>query len=173
MTEQDTLAGTIEASKALLARFLAGFDESNRTRQAEHLPNHLIWLLGHAAITMQRGGERIDGRPPAESDFAVGARGAADGRYDPETVAFNSRPTADAARYPSLARGVAIFDAACDRLAAAVRALNDAGLERTIDWGTTKITLRGLAQRIVFHNGFHAGQISDLRRALGLERVIR
>jgi hypothetical protein len=46
-------------------------------------------------------------------------------------------------------------------------------LDQAVSWHGGEITLRSLVIRVAFHNGAHAGQLTDLRRALGLERVIR
>ncbi len=174
MTAQDVLANGVVASKDLLTRFLAGFNEENRTRQEANLPNHVVWTLGHLALTLNRVAERIDGGALPESDFLTGdgASGTAS-RYDTESVCFGSQPVGDGARYPTLARGVEIYQAACDRLADAVRSAETATLDREIPWHGGEITLWSLVHRVTFHNGAHAGQITDLRRALELERVMQ
>ncbi|GAF96907.1 unnamed protein product, partial [marine sediment metagenome] len=94
-------------------------------------------------------------------------------RFDTESICFGSQPVSDGSRYPTLARGIEVYEAACDRLADAVRAAEPAALDQVIPWHGGEITLRALVSRVVFHNGVHAGQITDLRRPLGLERVIR
>jgi uncharacterized damage-inducible protein DinB len=174
MTAQEMLAEVVLASKDLLTRFLSGFSEENRTRQAENLPNHIIWTLGHLALTLHRVAERIDSEPLPERDFVTGDGSAATtSQFDTESICFGSQPMADDARYPTLARGIEVYEAACDRLADAVRAAEPAVLDRVIPWHGGEMTLRALVSRVAFHNGAHAGQITDLRRALGLERVIQ
>ncbi|MBU0637441.1 MAG: DinB family protein [Planctomycetes bacterium] len=173
MTFQETLAAGVLASKQLLTRFLAGFNENNRVQQAEHLPNHVTWCLGHLALYLNRVASRIDGATMPERDFVTGGGhvGSAE-RFDTESVCFTSQPTSDPARYPSLARAIEVYESACERLAAAVRGATVGTLECTIDWIGGEITLWVLVQRVTFHNGVHAGQITDLRRALGLGRVL-
>lgn len=172
MTLQETLADAVLAGKGLSARFLPGFTEKNRTAQAEHLPNHLMWTLGHVSLYVHHAAGRIDGKPLPETDFGPDmGRGA--GRFADGAIGFGSTPVDDASRYPTLARGVAIFEAACDRLAAAVRGADDATLAKKIDWMGTQIALAQLAIRVMFHVGVHTGQILDLRRALGMERVLK
>ena len=173
MTPQEVLAENALNCKALVTRFLAGFDDTNRVAQAEHLPNHASWTLGHIALYLHRGAERIDGVAMPESDWVTGdgTAGSAQ-RYDTESVCYGSTPVADAARYPTLARGRAIFEAACDRLAATVRTAAWAKLCEEVEWGPSKKTLRALAMHVTFHCGLHAGQLMDLRRALGMGRVV-
>lgn len=169
---QDALADAVLQSKPLLVRFLKGFDDSNHTRQAPGLPNHVAWCLGHLAHTMNRVAEHLDGGPLPETDFGARTGPGGAGRYDPESVAFASRPAPDPRGYPSMARCVEIFERAVDRMASAVRRATDADLDGEVPWGAGTTTKRALASRMVFHNGMHGGQITDLRRALGMGGVI-
>ncbi|MEW6197243.1 MAG: DinB family protein [Planctomycetota bacterium] len=174
LTASETLADGVAALKTLLGRFLADFADEDRTRTADHLPNHVIWTLGHAALYLNRAAERLDGQPLPASDFVTGdGHGGNPQQYDTEAIAFDSKPGVAASAYPTLARGRAIFEAACDRLSAAVRAAKPKQLQQNVPWVGTEIPLYALVLRLVFHCGFHAGQIADLRRALGLGRVIR
>lgn len=61
MSRAEHLAAALESTRPLLTRFLAGFDEANRTRQPTNLPNHVVWTLGHLALTMLRTADRIRG----------------------------------------------------------------------------------------------------------------
>lgn len=177
MRSQDTIAEAILATKPLAARYFAGFTDANHTTQTPGLPNHLAWSLGHLAHTMHRTAEKIDGLPLPDSDMFFGATdparmpGATPTRFCTEDVSFNSKPTADPSRYPSLARCIEIYYAGCDRVAAAVRAASDSKLDEVVKWGAGETTLRSLGSRMVFHNGMHIGQIADLRRALGFKSI--
>jgi hypothetical protein len=175
---QSLLADAIAASPALLARYLVGFDDSNHTRQAPGLPNHVAWCLGHLALTMHRPAVRLSDpaatpqtSPLPESDFIPGASAGDARRFGTETVAFGSRPVADPALYPPFTRCVEIFNSACATLAAAVREAPDAALDKPTKWGAGEIPVSGLVARMVFHNGTHTGQIADLRRALGFKSI--
>lgn len=171
------LADAVLASVPLVTRFLKGFDDANRTRQAPGLPNHAAWCLGHLSLTMHRVAEMLDGRPLPAGEIAPGAgesrdRKASPSAYFAETIALGSRPTDDPSLYPPLARGASIFETAAARLADAIRAADDAALDRETPWGTGATTMRALIPRMIFHNGCHAGQLVDLRRALGMAGVI-
>jgi len=185
MTRQDALAEGVLACKSLLGTYLPGFDDSNRTRQAPNLPNHVAWTLGHCALTMHRAAEKFVSRAGGaggaagagalpDADFFRGSGTGGDPeRFDTETVAFGSTPADDPARYPRFARCVEVFNGACDRLAAAVRGADDATLDRVVAWGArAELPLFLLVQRMIFHTGNHTGQIADLRRALGLPPVL-
>ena len=171
MRTQDAIADFIDATKAGVARYLAGFDDSNHTRQAPHLPNHLAWCLGHCALTMHRAIEKFGAGPIPETDFIIGAQRGDRERFGTESVAFGSTPTSDAGAYPSFARCVAIFNAASDRLARTSREASDGKLRETTAWGPGQVPLYLLAMRMCTHNGTHTGQIADLRRALGFKSI--
>lgn len=173
MTGPDTLAKAIEATEGLLLRFVADFDDDTRAAQAPGLPNHVIWVLGHCARTMNKLASMFDGQPLPATDFIEGDGTQGDAtRFDAHSVCFDSVPSADADLYPSLERGRAVYAAACRRLAGAVRQLDSSSLGATVEWHDAPIRTDDLVLRVGFHNGAHAGQILDLRRALGKPRVI-
>lgn len=176
MRAQDTLADGILSTKDLAARYFAGFDNSNRTRQAPSMPNHFAWNLGHLALTMHRAAERLSGSQSLpERDFVHGGTPIGGGdasRYATESVGFGSRPTDDPSQYPTFDRCVAIFNGACDHIASVVRALPDHELTATVPWGQgQQLPKFQMAVRMVFHNGDHVGQIADLRRAFGFKSI--
>ncbi len=177
MSDPATLAASVRASGPLIRRFLEGFDDDNRTGQAPGLPNHLSWTLGHMALTMHRAADFVVGFSEPQklptSDWIHGDGTAGDpSRYDTESVAFGSTPITDKAKYPRLARATEIFDAALERLARECEQATPAALEREVKWGKSTLTAGALVHRVVFHNGTHAGQIIDLRRALGLPPIL-
>lgn len=171
MTRGEALSRSVTDSGELLRRYLAGFEDSNCTAQAPGLPNHAAWCLGHCALTMHRAAERLDAGALPDSDFISGADRGDARRFGTESVSFDSEPCTDPQRYPRWARCLAIFDASCDRLARAVRGVDDSRLDATTQWGRAETPLFGLVSRMVFHNGTHCGQIVDLRRALGLGSI--
>lgn len=186
MTRRDTIAEAILASRALFSRYLVGFDDSNHTRQAPNLPNHVAWCLGHCALTLYRGLERINEQPPPDRDFyvpqvdaarPVSARAAplsgrsAPSRFDAETIAFQSVPVDNPMVYPRFQRCVEIFTLACEQYSGVVRSLPESRLDDMIRWGQIDIPIWASGLRLAFHNGTHCGQIADLRRALGMRSI--
>lgn len=171
--DPETLAHAVEYTEDLFTRFLAGFDETTRARQSDHLPNHATWLLGHCALTMHRVAGVIDDAPIPGSDFQPGKDPLDDpDRYVIEMVCKESIPSDDAALYPSLARSESIFRSAIARLASAVRGATSSTLGEPMTWHGTALTRGELVLRVCFHNGCHAGQLVDLRRAMSLPTVI-
>src|SRR5262245_41375285 len=173
MTRQQVLSDCVRDSRVLLVRYLKAFDDTNHTKQAPNLPNHIAWTLGHLALTMSRTAEKLGGAPVLESDFIKGDGRAGNAeRFDTESISFGSKPVADPKLYPKYARCVAIFDSAVDRLATAVLSADDTKLESLTKWGQGEVKLWSLLPRMVFHNGCHTGQIADLRRALGMGTIL-
>lgn len=170
------LAHNVMNSQALFERYLAGFDETNRTSQAQAMPNHAAWTLGHLALTAHRCTQRVGGSddpgelPPGA--FVMGDRGDAQ-RFATESVAFGSTPTDEPDRYPSLERSIEIMHDAHHDLANALRHAGDDALARQTPWGAGTTTVSDLALRMGFHIATHAGQIVDLRRALELGPVLK
>jgi hypothetical protein len=161
MSGDDSLAEAVGGIAPLLTRYLAGFDDSNATKQAPGLPNHALWSLGHLALYNHRAAEKILDR-------------TIDLTWDPEPFAFNSQPVGDRATYPPLTEMVKRYEASVALLADAARQAGREGLNRQVTWGRgVPATARELLLRMIFHNGTHCGQIIDLRRALGLPRVIQ
>jgi len=171
-TRQSVLADAVENSKQLVGRFMAGFDDSTRTKQAPGMPNHFAWCLGHLALTMHRVAGAIDGDGLPESDFISGAAAGDAQRFGTETVSFGSKPTDNPAIYPTHDRCMEVFGAAIARLANAVRHADDAALDKSIKWGAGESQVSLLIPRMLYHNGVHTGQIIDLRRALGMKAIL-
>ncbi len=173
MKEQETIALGVENSRELLGRYLVGFTDENKTKSAPGLPNHAAWTLGHLSYVLHRVAIRLDGGTlPGEAFIEGSARGDTS-RFGVEGVAVGSTPVHDGTAYPAWARCVAIFDGACARVSGAFRELPAERLEDRIPWGKNDMSLRELGLRMIFHNGTHCGEIVDLRRALGFERVIK
>jgi hypothetical protein len=165
-------SAVVLASAPVLTRYVAGFTDETRTRQTPDLPNHVAWTLGHCAYTMGRLVERFGGPDLPAADFIDNAgRGAGPDRYDFQLLRLGSTPIDDVSLYPRLVRCVAIFEAAAERLASTEQAAARSDLDASVDWGGTPRTLGELVIRVSLHNATHAGQLADLRRALGMPRV--
>ncbi|MEO0513250.1 MAG: DinB family protein [Planctomycetota bacterium] len=175
-TAQQALADAVETNAELLTRYLVDFDDQTHVAQAPGLPNHVIWTLGHCSLTMQRAAELADGQPVSRHDFredAAPPNNRIPMRFYTETVCFGSTPAIDPLVYPSIESGMLIYNRSCERLAEAVRSCSDEALDAEHDWGATRLPFRALIGRVIFHNGMHAGQIANLRRALGLPSIFQ
>lgn len=172
MTRRETLAECVIQSRGLMMRYVAGFTDATRTVTAPNLPNHLAWILGHCAMTMHRAAAKIDGRAALDEGFVVDDTRGDGNRFGTESVAFGSDPTNSEVNWPPLGRCVEIFSLACDRLARALIASDEAKLDEfTPFFGGVSLPRWNVAPRMVFHNGTHCGQLADLRRALGMPSI--
>lgn len=163
-----TLAGVVLASGPMLTRYLAGFDDATRVARAPGLPNHVAWTLGHCAYTMGRLVERFGGPSLPARDFAE--RGDAS-TFTIGSVRLGTTPDPEPEAWPTLDRCRRAFEDGVERLAASVGGATRADLARRVDWGGTDRPLGELVSRVSLHNAIHAGQLADLRRALGMARV--
>ena len=170
-TEAHILAASIESTEPLLLRYAEGFDDVTAIRQLNGLPNHLLWILGHCGFTMQRVGAFLDGGEVSDADYRS-QPGEVDTYFRVDAICRDSVPREYAADYPSLARGQEIFSSAISRLASAVRNTPSEQFSSPVEWHEGPIELSQLMHRVCFHNACHAGQIVDLRRGLGLPRII-
>ncbi|GJM19403.1 MAG: hypothetical protein DHS20C14_16160 [Phycisphaeraceae bacterium] len=176
-TRSECLARAIEDTIPLIERYLAGFDDANRVRQAPGIANHAAWTLGHLAFIAARATGRIDGhddpQPLPEDEFVMGDCTGGDAtRFDTESVCVFSTPTDDAGHYPSWGRCLEIFASTHARLIASARGASDAQLDRPVAWGASSISAEQLGNRMVFHIGTHTGQLIDLRRAIGIPQIM-
>jgi len=166
-TQQALLIRALDHTAKTIHMDLDGFTDDTRTAQTPDLPNHPAWTLGHLALTLNRVAEHIDKQPLPESDFLTGDgfAGTRD-RFDTESVCHGSTPSPSPEHYPTLDRAITIFDAATARLQRALETATDKDLANEVPWGSRTMPLADLASRMLFHNGSHAGQLLDLRRAL-------
>lgn len=172
-----TLARAVRASEPLMTRYLEGFDAETWCVQSRTLVNHAAWIVGHCALTLHRAADRVEGFDAAQklpaSDWVHGDGTAGDpSRYDTESVSFGSEPVSDRSKYPRPDRARQIFAGAIDRLATTLSSANPEALARETPWGAAKLEVGDLVSRMIFHNGTHTGQLIDLRRALGMGKVV-
>ncbi len=177
MHDPRSLENAVRLSAPLFARFLAGFEDSNRTAQAPGLPNHAVWTVGHVSLTMHRAADLLSGFKQPQllptGDWIHGDGTAGDpSRFDTESVCFGSRPLPEPGKYPRMARSREIFNAAIDRLAGQVGESTPSALGKEVKWGSAMLAGGDLVLRVVFHTGTHTGQLIDLRRALGMPPVL-
>jgi hypothetical protein len=164
------IASALRNSHVLFARFFPGFTDANYLSTAQHLPNHLAWTLGHLSLVLNYCAGKLNGQPLPAGDFDPGMGSAT--TIGTQAVSVGSNPLVDKATYPPLSRCLEIFAASIEHIASAYEVASDEKLDELTPWGNTQTSLEQLGLRMVFHNGVHCGQITDLRRALGMDYVI-
>jgi len=141
---------------------MAGFADDQLTAQPFRTDNHLLWQMGHMAMTYAWFASMLDGKP-------VGM----DERYS-KLFGTGSRPTADASAYPSFEELRHAYADQFDRFTRAASRMSDAdglGAPMAESGGFVKNKLDAV-YKCIWHEGWHQGQISGLRRAFGLPSVM-
>lgn len=140
----------------------AAWPDDRATAQAPGQPNHCLWTLGHLACTYEWASSLIDGKP-----------GTLPETYN-TLFGMGSLPEGDAAKYPPVAEVRAHFEDAFTRLRNAALALtlaqcDDSLKEATRGFASTKVDL---LYKIAWHDGWHLGQLTTLRKYLGLPALL-
>ncbi len=147
---------------AMFEKVLDGFPEDKAAFQPSPTDNHLAWTLGHMATAYAWFATLLGAKmmPLPEIYTALFGPGA--------------KPTPDPAAYPPLAELRANFKSAFARFTEAVKKQSPADLNKppaaeSHGFGKTRQEVILLT---AWHDGWHAGQVSSLRRALGLPTVM-
>ena len=134
------------------------FREDQALYQAVPTDNHLMWTLGHLAVSFDWFAGLLDAKASEVPEHYQGLFG------------FKSSPAGQGSAYPSLAEVVGWFEKTYERFAAAVKTLTDADMTLPTmgdSYGFAKDRLE-VIERAAWHEGWHAGQLSSLRRSLGI-----
>lgn len=148
-------------SHDVLTKLATEFPEDKAIFQTSPTDNHLLWHLGHLAMDYHWFAAAIDGKPagvPAEDNTLFG---------------MGSKPLPDAKAYPPLAELRRRYEAGWQRFITAAEALRDDDATKPI-FGESSGFLKDrldTVDKVAWHDGWHAGQISGLRKALGLKGV--
>ncbi len=154
---------TVTFAHALLDKMLATFPSDKMLFQPSPTSNHALWTMGHLAMTYMWLVTMFDPKKaPALPDSYHRLFG------------MGSTPTSDAGAYPPPAQVRKDFDACFKAFLACVQDLRDSDLyapcaSESGGFCTCKIDA---AMKGAWHDGWHAGQLADLRRALKLPSVM-
>lgn len=150
----------LKFARETINKFFAGLD-ANPTAQVANVPNHALWTYGHLANTADWIRGAIDGKPASikpEWDKLFG---------------MGSKPVDDPRAYPSLAEVKKEYDRTFKELVALTESHNDTQLsapcaKETGGFASSKLDA---VIKSAWHEGWHLGQLTDLRRGLGLPGV--
>ena len=129
--------------------------------------NHLLWTVGHLATTYGWFVGLLTG------SMAAGAAGALPANYN-ELFGYKSAPKPSENDYPTLSEVRRHMDATYGQMVAALRAMPEADLGKpcAMDTGGFATSRLDAMLKACWHDGWHQGQLSNLRRALGLPAVM-
>lgn len=145
-------------SHELTAKLINSIPSDRMTFQSSPSDNHALWTIGHLATAYAWVAGMIDGRTselPASYESLFG---------------FRSKPVGDASAYPKIEEIRTHHEAAFRRLCDAIAAMSDAEahLPPKSDSGGSASSRIEAVYKGVWHEGWHQGQVSALRRAMGL-----
>ncbi len=150
----------LEWTHALTARLVSGFPPDKLTYQSHPTENHLLWQVGHLATGYSWFASMLDG-----------GSGSLGESFD-KLFGYQSKPVPDAAEYPPLSDVQRVQDEQYARLLAAAKKVKDSDAAGTMESGGFAKNKIDLIGKVSWHEGWHQGQISSLRRALGLPSVM-
>jgi hypothetical protein len=151
----------IEAARSYTERLLEGLAAEDWFRMPQPAVTHLAWQVGHLAVAEYRLGTVF--LRAEQSDDAAWFPPI----YRP-LFGRDSRPSADASRYPPIEEILGTFQTVHERVLAELRRYNEADLDAPALQPHLFVTTK---REAVFwlsrHESVHAGQIALLRRLLG------
>ncbi len=123
--------------------------------------NHAMWIAGHLA---REDDEFVTLLKPGESRLP---------EHWVQLFGTKSKPAADAALYPSVEEMLEHLAGTRETLVAWFRSLSDAQLHSPLPEGFTGFatSFAALMSSLAWHEGLHTGQLTVVRKSLGLEPV--
>lgn len=160
---KERTAEMLRFARRMFDRALADWPEGQLTTQAGAAgQNHALWLVGHLAVV------------------PVIFFGTSAGLKMPELpegykkVFFDEPPVDDPSRYPSMSEVKGWYERVMDALIEGVEAEGEAALaedvrEATGGFASDRLQL---VEQAAWHVGWHFGQLTALRRALGMKSIM-
>ena len=160
----DAKTGAIKAlrmARGINNQLVDGTPADKAAFQPSPTDNHILWVLGHM--------------PYGYAYFAEILGGKIDEPPEAWKPLFNagSKPVGDATKYPPLAELRRVYDRAFDQFMAIVEKMPVEDLAKppaiAADWIPDRLAA---LHAVVWHEGWHGGQIASIRKALGLPSVM-
>lgn len=158
-TLKDHLIGQIEFSRSMVLKTIRDIPDEMLIHQPSAVNNHALWILGHLAVT---------------DDWLAGILMGEESVLPPEYAklfGYGSRvdPSADA--YPPISEVRLHFMEMRERLMLWLGSIEGSQLEEPIGEAGKGFatTIADALGKTAWHDGWHAGQLSTIRRSLGME----
>ena len=148
-------------SRKTLTGMLEGIPEDKRTYHPAG-GNHVMWILGHLAWSDDFFMKELAGLDRACPDEWEGLFG------------MGSEPADDPSKYPPYEELLSQFHGRREVLVEWFTQLDDGRLTEPLkeEWKGFAENLGSLMSSLAVHEGMHIGQLTDIRRGLGLPRVM-
>jgi uncharacterized damage-inducible protein DinB len=145
----------------IVVKLCGDFTSDQALYQPTPTDNHLIWQLGHLAHSYSWFRSMLDGvMTPVPENYQ-------------KLFGMGSKPQGVASEYPTLDEVRSQFEHTWNALIATARLLSESDLMQppAADSGGMAKTKAEMLLHLAWHDGWHAGQISSLRRAAGLKGI--
>lgn len=154
----ETGLATLEFSRRQLLSLLEDVPDDKLTHPPSPGANHALWIVGHLASADNFFMTTLGKQPACVKEEWAGLFG------------MGSTPVADASKYPSLAQLKDVAHSSRTRLCEWFGSLDETQLftELPEDFKTFAPHFGGLMFSIAWHEGLHTGQLSAVRRSLGI-----
>lgn len=155
---RDHLISSLTWARQCTDDVLKDFPEDKATFRNADTDNHILWTLGHLALSDEWILNMITGQDsPLPESYS-------------KMFGYESKSESSPDAYPPFAEVRGHFNEARTRLLKWLEAQSDAQLNEPIDDGGIGFAASALEAvgKEVWHEGWHTGQIAPLRRALGL-----
>jgi uncharacterized damage-inducible protein DinB len=154
----DTGKAALDLSRRCTLKMVEGIPPDKLTHQPVPGAHHALWILGHLVCT---------------DDYFSTTLGQRESVIDEkwnELFGMGSKPSDDASAYPSLEEIKTRLDEARQGMLETFQSMDEQKLlSRTPEeWGEFAPTYASAMASVAFHEGFHAGQLSAVRRSLGM-----
>ena len=150
--------GALGFARQITTSLFGDIPQDQQTFQPLPGANHALWIIGHVGV--------------ADAFFLKEAAGQETKDLDRWLSLFfmGSKPMPRAADYPPLAEIRGLFDGSRERLITWAGSLSESQLDAPLpdsikDFGASHAHLLG---NLAVHEGLHAGQLTVIRKALGL-----
>jgi hypothetical protein len=154
----DTGKAAMDLARRCTLKMVDGIPPDELCHQPVPGAHHALWVLGHLACS---------------DDYFATSLGGRESVIDPkwqELFGMGSKLIDDPSAYPSLGEVMTGLEGARQGVLEAFRAMDEQKLSSPTpdDWQAFAPTYAAVMASIAFHEGFHAGQLSAVRRSLGL-----
>jgi DinB family protein len=152
-TDLQTVANQFKFNNGIYERTVQGIPPEQWLIQPSEHSNHLLWVVGHAAVTRAAAVRLLGGEwsAPWQDLFRRGQK------------------RADGAQYPSVAEVQQAWSEIAARLIAALPNASPQSMGRPVDRGKPSIdgTVGGTVGFLCLHESYHLGQMGFIRKWLG------
>jgi hypothetical protein len=163
MSTKDCLTRQLIAARKMTERLLGDFHTPEQwTKQVATQCNHALWFAGHMAHTDNFMISIID---PSQSQKIDGFA---------ERFGTGSVPSPNPSDYPAPEEVVSVMRDRREKLLGLLNKMSDEDLAKPTPKGTPEFIpdYASLFGTVVWHEGLHSGQLTVLRKVLGLKPIM-